>query len=233
MRKRFFALGMAGMLMFCGCGGNFPVMTDEESELVGEYAAVTLLKYDANQRSRLVDLSWTDSKTDAEDPVNEQEPEKEPAVPETPVIEPEEPEGVGSLEEYFGLAEGMAITFAGVETGQSYSNGANDYFSIDAAAGKSLLALNFQISNMSGAEQTVNLLDRKDIYRVTVNGSHTRTALRTMLLNDMTTYMDAIAPGDSVTVVVVVEIDANQADAISSIELNLKNESSAYTIQLV
>ena len=43
------ALGMTA------CGNEIPDLTEEESQRVGEYAAVTLLKYDANHRSRLVD----------------------------------------------------------------------------------------------------------------------------------------------------------------------------------
>ena len=37
------------------CGNEIPDLTEEESQRIGEYAAVTLLKYDANNRSRLVD----------------------------------------------------------------------------------------------------------------------------------------------------------------------------------
>ena len=43
------ALGMTA------CGNEIPDLTEAESQRVGEYAAVTLLKYDANNRSRLVD----------------------------------------------------------------------------------------------------------------------------------------------------------------------------------
>lgn len=43
------------MLSMTACGNEIPNLTEEESQRVGEYAAVTLLKYDANNRSRLVD----------------------------------------------------------------------------------------------------------------------------------------------------------------------------------
>ena len=39
------ALGMTA------CGNEIPDLTEAESQRVGEYAAVTLLKYDANHRS--------------------------------------------------------------------------------------------------------------------------------------------------------------------------------------
>ena len=37
------------------CGNEIPDLTEAESQRVGEYAAVTLLKYDATLRSRLAD----------------------------------------------------------------------------------------------------------------------------------------------------------------------------------
>ena len=49
------ALLCAMMLSMTACGNEIPDLTEEESQRVGEYAAVTLLKYDANNRSRLVD----------------------------------------------------------------------------------------------------------------------------------------------------------------------------------
>ena len=49
------ALLCAMMLSMTACGNEIPDLTEEESQRIGEYAAVTLLKYDANNRSRLVD----------------------------------------------------------------------------------------------------------------------------------------------------------------------------------
>ena len=60
MKKKGFALLITICMIFglSACGENvIPEMTDEELQAVGEYAAITLMKYDANQRSRLVDIA--------------------------------------------------------------------------------------------------------------------------------------------------------------------------------
>ena len=44
--------------------------------------------------------------------------------------------------------------------------------------------------------------------------------------------MGTLAAGENVKAVLVVEIDAGVADAVSSISLNLKNDSKSHTIQL-
>lgn len=237
MKNKLVILGLSVVCIFCGCGGKFPEMTAQEEEMIGEYAAITLLKYDANSRSRLVDLTQIEIPETGEAPaesIPEPGPVEEPSVPDTPVIEiGEETSGPDSLESYFELAEGVTINYIGEEICQSYSMGETDYFSLEASPGKSLLVLSFQINNASGADQTIDMLSRKDTYRVTVNGNYNRTSLPTLLTNDMSTYRDTIASGGSATVVLIIEVDQEQAGAVSSISLNLKNESKTYTIQLL
>ena len=60
------ALLCAMMLSMTACGNEIPDLTEEESQRVGEYAAVTLLKYDANNRSRLVDPEMVIAKLEKE-----------------------------------------------------------------------------------------------------------------------------------------------------------------------
>lgn len=58
MKRGAIALGLACCvsLMLTGCG-SIPVMTGEQTEMVSEYAASLLLKYDSANHSRLVDTS--------------------------------------------------------------------------------------------------------------------------------------------------------------------------------
>ena len=67
---------------------------------------------------------------------------------------------------------------------------------------------------------------------ITVNGTYTRRALETMLLNDMTTFADSIPADGSAEAVLVIEVGEDEAVNLSAISLNLKNDSKTYTIQL-
>ncbi len=79
MNKRNFAAILIAAVMcagLAGCGENaIPDMTDEQVKMIGEYVAVTMMKYDANHRSRLVDLP-EDKKPQ---PPTEPEATKEPS----------------------------------------------------------------------------------------------------------------------------------------------------------
>lgn len=246
MRKKTVAVMCIMTLMLSGCGSEFPNLTDEQAKEIGEYAAVTLLKYDANSRSRLVDLSQVEEESVEESvPEVEKQPEAmesesskeleveqlvEPEQPERPV----EPENMAaSMEEFLELPEGVSISYKEYEMCQSYQEEGSLYFALEASAGKELLVTKFDLRNESSDTQEINLLDRRDNYRLMVNESYTRTALTTLLANDLSTYIGTLEPGASVEVVLLIEVDAAEATNVQTISLNLKNELKTYTIQLL
>lgn len=237
------ALMASMVLVLTGCGGDFPNMTQEEEQIIGEYAANILLRYDANNRSRLVSREEV-AERDAE--LSQKEEQQTPEqtqtgmdpVEDTPVIEiGEEPTSgvtIGSLEEFYGLPEGVKITYQGNEIHSSYSQAAeeNDYFALDASEGKKLLVLKFKIENQSQAEQSIDLLSRSIIIRTTVNGNNDYNVLTTMLMNDMSTYVGTVTAGEGVDVVLLAEVDSDISDSITTLSINLKDDSKACTIQL-
>lgn len=245
MRKSYMkasALIASMVLLLTGCGSDFPDMTQEEAQLVGEYAANILLKYDAGNRSRLVSRE-TVAERDArlaqseEVKIPEQTQTMDP-VEDTPVIEiDQEANGdvtTGSWEEFYGLPEGVVITYQGHDVQSSYSpdGEASDYFALDASEGKMLLVLKFKIENQSQSEQSIDLLSRNNIIRTTVNGSNSYNILTTMLMNDMSTYVGIVPAGACADVVLLAEVDSEVSNSITSLIINLKDESKACTIQL-
>jgi uncharacterized protein YceK len=58
-RTGIFLCSVAAAVLMTGCGA-MPDLTQEETDLISEYAVGVLLKYDANNSSRLVDTSAYD-----------------------------------------------------------------------------------------------------------------------------------------------------------------------------
>ncbi len=242
-KRKWLMILIAVVVSLTGCGSIMPETTDEQMNVIGEYAAVQLLKYAANSRSRLVDAetiemeekrqtAWENAKR--KEPISTPEPEGMRAVDDTPVVELGEQGtgGVASLEEYYGLTQGLSMTYSSYQICDSYSpEGEDGFLNLSAANGKKLLVLSFQIENTTDSEQAVDLFAKNGIYRVTVNGSYTRNALITTLLNDITTYISTLSAHSSGELVMVVEIEQTIADNITSIAINLKNEGKSYTIQ--
>lgn len=244
-RIKIFAVNLAVMLALTGCGNQIPDMTEEQMQMVGEYAAMTLLKYDADHRSRLVTMDEIEAHDAKEKKLQELREQQQQAtseagqmkpVDDTPTIAGGQETGIENtigFEEFYGLPEGVTISYQGEEVRDAYSGETNvDAFSLEATPGKKLLILNFLLENQSGNDQSIDLFSKTAIYRVTVNGTYTRGALTTMLTDDMSTYVGTLAADESKNVVLIIEIEKNMADSISSISLSLKNESKTGTILL-
>lgn len=249
MRKKFVKVcGILFLFIFLltGCGGDFPDMTREQEDMVGEFAAMQLLKYDANNRSRLVSQEEVEAREQQllqkkqweEEQKAKQDQKGMDPVADTPIVDKtQEPNDDGeSLEEFFDLPEGVTITYGGNEICESYyphNSEVSESLEVSASEGKELLVLKFVIANQTQADQTIDILSQNVVFHVTVNDAFTRNALTTMLPGeDMSTYKDNIPAGGSAAVVLLVELDADIGDNVSTVSLKLKNELKTDTIQL-
>lgn len=218
MKKVSMILGsMAAALLMTGCGA-MPNLTQDETELISEYAVGVLLKYDTAHGRRLVDTSGYMPAEEEPEPeeIVEEPIEEEVAEPETeePVVvdvsqdeEQTQPE-ITSVEQYYGIPNVM-ITYQGCEVTDSYPPAGEEetlFFSMDATPGNQLLVLKFSAQNLSGEDQTLNMLGYGATFRVSVNGEPSRGALATMLVNDMQTYDSVIPASSSVDLVSIVEV---------------------------
>ena len=236
------AMLCAMVLTMTACGSEIPELTDEESQQIGEYAAVTLLKYDANNRSRLVDPEIViaklekDAAKEARRQENAQTEETTDTNTATEIQMPTAKEDIiASMEEFFGLAGGVTLTYKDYQVADSYpeDGSTDDFFALDAAPGKKLLILNFQLTNGTEQEESMDFLNASSRYIITVNGSIRGNALTTMLPNDMSTYTETLGAGESQELFLMLEVNEEAANDIQSISLKLKNASNEYTIQLL
>lgn len=244
-RACIISLSMTVILGMTACGNAIPDMSASDMQTVGEYAAVTLLKYDTGHRSRLVDLELVaqeearrQEQAAAEALRREQEAaEQEQAgmrpTEDTPVIGADGmPEsGPSSIEETLELPQGVTVTYREMTVCDSYPEGDAGFFSMSATEGNRFLVLKFDLYNGSGQEQYIDILSKGAAFKVTANGSVTRRALTTMLMDDLPNYKGTIAAGGTVEAVIVVEMESSIADNVSSLSLNLSNNSKTFAVQ--
>ena len=240
MRKASAILcGILAMALLSGCGANMPDLTQEETDIISEYAVGILLKYDKYHSSRLVDTTVYD--TGAEEIPEETQEELPEVEPESPVndtevvdvsqdVEPSAPPA--TIEEYYGI-QGITFQYLGYELTWSYpsdASGENMFFAMDATAGSQLLVLRFMATNVTSTDQTLNMLSYGARFRVSVNGEANQSVLTTMLLDDMQTYNDVIPAGNSVELVSIVEVPQN--DSIGTINFILRGGEENVTMTL-
>lgn len=224
-----------------GCGNAIPEMTMEQQELVVEFAASELLKYDVNYQSKLTA------------PEPEQQPEEEQGEqPKEPLIEeetlPEEiiadtdvtiVDNTGTVEaQNISIADfldltGVEISYAGYETVDTYPEGEakEAYFFMSATEGNKLLVLRFSALNVSGEELSIDLSKSQTRYKIILNGTE-KNALTTMLLNDMAYYQGTLAANESIELVLLCEIQDDQTEFIDTLQLKMKSVDDSATISL-
>lgn len=228
-----------------GCGNAIPSLNDQQQELVVEYAAGIVRKYDQNHESKLVELTLEQeaemTAPEEEIPENPTTDEKEnadmdqqeEALEEVTVIDNTQELADVSIESFLNL-DSVKITYTGCETYDFYpEEGEEDelYFVMNATEGNKLLVLKFLTENISGAETTLDIGQSETRFTLMVNGER-KNALTTMLLNELAHYQGTLAPGESTELVLICEIANEQADATPTLELTLKSVDDIATISL-
>ena len=216
-------------------------LTEEENEIITEYAVGLLLKYDKYYSNHLVELAEYEEEADSAEPEPEEEeiPEESPdteesEIADTPVVDmAEEEQQASTIEEFYGI-EGIGFQYTGYELRNEYpeiTEGSMELaFAREAPGGMKLLVLRFQAINLNGAETELNMMNYGTRIRVAVNGESPKSALSTMLLNDLQTYKGIIGPEGPVELVAVIEVpDGTNVENLSII---LRNDSDSATLNL-
>ncbi len=248
-------LGMTVMvaLLLTGCVDNMPDMTEEQSELVAEYAAGLLLKYSPNYEYGLADdealmeeettveetqtvgeessveESSESTKVEETEPVTEieihvGEEKTEPDVLYIPINNTEKVELKENPYEV-ELAEVINATDMGVRytyyelCGEYPSGSADSGFTVQPQEGKQLLVIHFEIENKAEETLACDLFDSGIRIKVNLNDKGFKKTMSTLLMNDITTYIEEIKVGANKDVVAVMEVDITSEKEITSLNL--------------
>lgn len=225
---------MSGCAMF---DSTIPELSKEQEDVVVEYAAETLLKYDKKHGDK-VGRQPEDFVIKPTIIVEEPEPTPTPeATPEPEYIEiPEGDEPEFSSEEFFeaetvysdinsamGNQSGeVSFDFVSYEVVDTYPDSLDAYFVMSATPGNKLIIVRYNAVNSSDHAVDVDVAGSMGPrFKLTVNGN-TKNALTTLLLNDMAYYKNSLEAGASDEVVVVGEFPATELESIESLSLTVK-----------
>lgn len=226
--KRLMCIVLCIVLCLSGCGNI--ALTDREMGMVSEYAAYVVLKHNRLYNSRL------------QEEVHEVE-----TKPETPIVMETTPSGentenvensegysaevedIATLAEGLGL-DGFEVEYKDYELMDAY---ADEYFNFSATTGKVLLVLHFDITNNGEAEQEADVLQNQFKFRCTVNHEKRVGSQLTMLVNDLYSFKEVLAPQETKEAVLVFQLPEKYENAVESLELTVKNdeESHKYTLK--
>ncbi|MDE7479096.1 MAG: hypothetical protein K2M91_14350 [Lachnospiraceae bacterium] len=240
--KKGKVLGLFAMsaMLLTGCVDAMPELTTEQSDIIAEYAAGLLLKYSSNYNYKIVSdkevaaamaelqeniepetEKETEEETDkaqTEDDVNQNTSPSEVQTEEQET-ETEQIQFVTDLDFAAELGiDDLIIRYQSFELCNSYPQN-NSGFSVDAAQGKKLLVIHFDMEGLPEEDVNCNLFDYDIKMRVNINDSNSAVVLNTMLPNDLATYMDVVQAGAVIDVVAVAEVDDITEEEIQTLTL--------------
>lgn len=234
MRRKIIAgVCVALMLGMSGCANTIPALTREEEDQIINYAADVALKYDASYENRLVDLPLNEEEPEIVKPEEPEEDKGMDPVKDTDTVDVSEDKGYhSSVEEFFELEE-IQVRFTEAFFADSYpGDNVNNYFALDASAGKKLLVMSFEVENKTGAEAQVDFFRVASTIKVSLNGEKEIKVLSTMLTDDMATFSDVLEPDEKVTLVLLAEVEEEKATEIKTLDISLQSESKTAKISL-
>jgi len=246
-KKIYVSVCLVICVLLSGCGNEIPQMTDEQQNMIAEYATGTLLKYSGNYHDKMIrrenpdEAEPADSETDL---IDEEESEKDLSdehLTENAEIESKDSSGENeadipddvpaisandvAAQPSFSLPEllqtpGFSVEYDGYEICDAYS-GADEgelAFEMTASAGRKLLVLKFLVTNVSGQDQFFDVFSQSAKVKVTAAGE-TQGALLTMLDNDLLTASANMGAGETATYVVVVQV--KEESTVDSIQMSV------------
>lgn len=226
MKKLKLCLYMLSFIMlFGGCGATIPDMSEEQRRDISEYAVGLLLKYNANQSDRLVDLSLLEEETEPEaTAIPEAEPEatREPETTQDPqeVTEATKENTYEDLGKTLLLPEGVKLEFEDYQVVTFYGD---DELMLEAGDGYCFLVVKCNMVNTGSDAKVVDMMQVNVKHTVVVDGTSVN-AMVTMLSNDMTTYMGELAAEESKEVVLLAEVEEQKLHEAESIKVEFARE---------
>lgn len=214
-----------------GCG-SFPNLTDEEQDIIAEYAADLLIKYTANSPNRLTDTTGVVAQTpepiEEEKPVVEEEVVEEVPQNDAEVLDSTSQEMQEATSTYATIADalllqGVMVDYQEYSILDSYPDGGESYFSLDATSGSKLLVLRFNITNNSSESIALDFMESSTRFKVSLDGMGYKNTLATMLLDDLSTYVGTIPAGGMEEVVLITEWKEEDLNNISALTFYIKN----------
>lgn len=233
---RLVAILVSAMFVLTGCGPTpLHEMTDEERDIVVHYAAYVVGKHNIYQK---------DGMTNA-DPEQWLEAEEEPITTEesqenvdsslsngagTTSTQAEVSQKKITLEDALGVKDKASVTYQGFKTSDTYQEG--NYYSLNTVFGKTFLIMNFTIKNTSSKDLKIDAFSNNSLYAVSVDGKEQVQAEQTFLTYSLSTYQGKLKSGESVDVVLLFEIPAEESEGIKDVKMLLRQKGVNYLVEL-
>lgn len=219
-------------LLLTGCGDAPIELTSQEQQIIAQYSAHVVTKYNLRQKEGIVPVS--------SELMEKMTAEPETEMPEEQDTQPDEQqpgdggesrpaENHASLTQILGL-DGLQATYAGAELVSTWREG--ETTQLIPTAGKQFLIVHITLSNPGEADIPSDILGTRSVFQVSLNGSDNIPAQTTILLNDLGTYQGIVPAGASVETVLVFEVPLEGINSVDRMALQIIRDEVRWNVDL-
>ena len=223
-----------------GCGNKIPDMSEKDMNMVTEYAAGLLLKYDANYQAKLLDDKALSEAEELKKKVEEAaalRAEIEAQAAERAnnnKNQSDSSEGSGDeggataqstpadLAAFLDLGQ-VSVSCNGVEIKDLYPDSSEELvFAIKASSDHKLVVVHLSVTNTGSSESDLDIMGKNASFRLALNGGNAHGVMYTMLDNDFALYQGNIQPGQTLDLVLLADVPEKECTQIDSVSLSVQ-----------
>lgn len=207
------AAALLAAMLLGGCGEEPYDLTENEKNVIVNYSAHVVTKYNAYQKEGLTYV-WPEEEEETESLA---EQTTEPETPETQGADAQTPDAAAetatpvnaaaqaTFSELFGggTAE-LQFSYVGARLDSSYME--RDYFAMYPDAGNYYVILGIDVTNTSEAPVNLDNLSKKPEFSVVVNGAVKSPAEMTLLDSDFSTFQGMLMAGETREMVLIFQV---------------------------
>lgn len=215
---------LGGLLIACtgvlyGCGEQLYELQDNEQEIIVNYAAHIVAKYNTEQPEGY-EYVYIPADDQTEDGTSDETAQDHPDA--------QTPDGTGAgsssqqdasatLSEALGL-ENIQAVYTGAELTDQYDE------SVVPESGRQLLVLHVTLQNLTEKTQKCDILSILPTFRVKVNGEVEATSELTILPDNLATWEADLEAGASENAVIIFQINKDAVTQINQLEMEVQTE---------
>lgn len=227
---------LMGALTLTGCGEEPYELQDNEREVIVNYAAHIVAKYNVKQPEgyRYVYPVEEPEEEEEQPPTDETQPDETPPEEtddsETQVDEKPSEDGsadgtnAGDEQETPSVTLSEALGLTDIQAVYTGAQLTDRYDSIIPESGKQLMILHVTLENQSKKAKKCDILSLLPVFRATVNGTQEITAELTILPENLSTWEGKIPAGGSEDTIILFQVKKDEVTAVEQLELQVTTE---------
>ncbi len=232
MKKKICLVLTAMACMMTACSTVTSDLTEEQGDIIAEYAADLLLSYDKNYSGKYMEAEITTEEatfgeeielTTKENSSDKDNKETESSNEKATVPQQETTTEVvlSTLDDILKI-DGIDVAYKDFILTDTYPKQTKDaFFVMKAVKDTKLLIVRFDVKNVSDKDIALNIMKYNAKYRAVVNGKDKLVAQITLLLDAFNTYEGTIKANKSEELVLVFQTNVKNKADIKNLELDV------------